>query len=130
MKKIKLESGTNKKPLKRLSKAALKKEILKQESQKPIILEKEEYEEWLEHTVLARIERGENALDKVKESLKNIAKKSADKGLKKEIDLAIGSIDQSVIAFQYSALKFNIMWRPSLLGEELANVDLWIKPKS
>jgi hypothetical protein len=127
-KKISLESGTNKQPLKRLNSSALKKELLKQAAQKPIVLEKGQYEEWLEHTVLARIKRGENALDEVKAKLQSLAKSSGSSD-KKEILAAIAGIDQSIVSFQYSALKFNIMWRPSIRGEELANVELWIKNK-
>jgi hypothetical protein len=123
--KFSLKPGTTKKPAKRLSKRALKAEILRQERATPIVLDEADYETWLEHTVLARMERGEQSLDRVKAALKAAAKKAETSEQKSQFELALRELDAALIAFQYTALKANVMYRPSIDGKEALNVLLW-----
>lgn len=109
---------------KRLTKHALQKELMAQARAKPHILSAEEYEEWLNHTVLARLERGEQALDQVRMLLQNAALNSND-ATAEELHLVIEIVDRAIIAFQYAPLKFNVMYMPNIDDQPVMNPILW-----
>jgi hypothetical protein len=121
---MKLERGKNKKPLKRLSRAVLRKRLVAQEKSQPIVLDQTEYEQWLDHTVLARIQRGEEAIEQVSSLLEQLARERGSTSAK-ELKLAGVTMEQAVVEFQYAALKHNIMYRPSIGGRTAENVTLW-----
>jgi hypothetical protein len=120
---VKLEPGRNEEPLKRLSRKELRARLMEQEKARPIVLGEAEYEEWLEHTVLARMSRGEEAIDKARAALSRMAEEGGTGGA--EVRLVLEELDKAVVAFQYGPLKFNIMYRPSIDGREARNVMLW-----
>jgi len=120
---MELEPGRNEKPLKRLSRKQLRDRLVEQEKARPIVLSEVEYQEWLEHTVLARLSRGEDAIDKVRDTLNRMVEESKASG--EDVRLVLEELEGAVVAFQYSPLKFNIMYRPSINGQEARNVVLW-----
>ena len=120
-----LTPGPKKPPERRLSKASLKAEILKQERAVPIVLEQADYETWLKHTVLARMERGERSLDHVRKALTDAAESADTRNERRELKLALRELEDALIAFQYTALKANVMYRPIINGKEALNVILW-----
>jgi hypothetical protein len=111
------------KPEKRLTPKQLADQTVAAARERPIVLDEADYREWLDHTVLARMHRGEEALDKVRDTLKEMGKGSPDS--REPSRLALEELDRAVVAFQYSALKFNLMYRPAIDGAEAANVVLW-----
>src|SRR4051812_19129994 len=113
-----------KSPEKRLTKQEMRKELISKAREKPHILSAEEYGEWLDHTVLARVERGEKALGEVRRALGEAAL-DRDDSEAKDLRLAIEEIDRAIIAFQYAPLGFNIMYRPAIDGRPVMNAILW-----
>ncbi len=124
-----LKSGKNKRPLKRLSARQLREELVAQSKARPIVLDEREYREWLDHTVVARIQRAEKSLDLVKQTLIAAGAGVPGRTGTRRVELALREINNAVIAFQYSALKFNIMYRPAIDGSEALNVVLWPSDK-
>jgi hypothetical protein len=110
-------------PEKRLTPKQLADRTVAAAKERPVVLEEADYREWLDHTVLARMQRGEEALDKVRDTLKEMGKGSAES--RERSRLGLEELDRAVVAFQYSALKFNVMWIPAIDGVEAANVVLW-----
>ncbi|HEU5134936.1 MAG TPA: hypothetical protein VFU13_07315 [Steroidobacteraceae bacterium] len=123
--KFSLQPGKNRKPAKRLKKQALKAEILRQRRAPAIVLEPSEYDQWLEHTVLARMGRGEQSLDRVQAALESAASRAATPQEKRKLNLAVQELKSALIAFQYTAIGANVMYMPSINGREALNVVLW-----
>jgi hypothetical protein len=118
---MKLEPGQRRGDEKALKKDELRAELMQQAESPPIVLAAEDYAIWLEHTVLARLERGENALDKVRTYLAVRRDKTSEDPDPDVVRL----LDEATVAFQYAALKFNIMYRPTIDGRSADNVILW-----
>jgi hypothetical protein len=120
---MKLKPGQSADPLPRLSPDELREELIAENKRLPVYLVEDDYREWLDHTVMARTQRGEEALDKAREALKELAARNPDSG--EDVELVLSEIDQAVVAFQYGVLKFNVMFRPTIDGRDAANVVLW-----
>jgi hypothetical protein len=118
------ESKKKRKPVEKLTKAQLREQLLEQASSAPHVLTPAQYETWLDHTVLARLERGEQELDAVRAALNEAASHSDTKGAR-QLRLAAEALDRALTAFQYSALKFNVMYMPSIGGRPVMNAILW-----
>jgi hypothetical protein len=121
-------SGKRPKDLKRLSRVEFKEEIVMMEKAKPVVMDEVQYRNWLDHTILSRFERGEKMLDRVRAVLRQIADEHKDEARKNDVALALNELENSIVAFQYGALGYNIMYRPTINNQEVKATILWNDP--
>jgi hypothetical protein len=114
-------------PKKPLTKEEFVDELIKHERSKPQVLNEEEFRKHLNDTLLAGFKHGEDILNSVRSTLAEVAAKQSSKVSSKDLSLAIEQIDRSIVAFQFSVLKYNSMWVSTPLRQQ-SRVILWEPP--
>jgi len=90
---------------KRLNSAQFKKLLIEYNSQNPEILEKEEFEHWLDDHILTRHDLADKLLTEVQKELKELSKALPSKG--KDLELAIKKIEDAAIYMTHGAAGYN-----------------------
>lgn len=91
----------------RKSFSEMKKELIALAKETPTYVNLKDYETFLDSQLLRRMSEGRQRLDTVKKMLLNEASQTSDLRLRKELQLAIEEVEDSIVAYEYGGLKYN-----------------------